>query len=101
MIRRRLWWLVVLALACASVVHAQTVAQLSGTVVDESGGALPGAEVTVTQTDTGMSRFVIANTTGAYTFTNLPIGPYKISSKLSGFLSFEQTDRALRRGRGR
>jgi hypothetical protein len=72
-------------------VHAQTVAQLSGTVVDESGGALPGAEVTVTQTDTGMSRFVISDTEGRYVFTNLPIGPYKVTAKLSGFSTFEQT----------
>ena len=91
MVRSRLWWLVVLTLACAPAVHAQTVAQLSGTVVDESGGALPGAEVTVTQTDTGMSRFVITNTDGGYVFTNLPIGPYKLAAKMSGFANFEQT----------
>src|SRR6266516_152342 len=91
MVRRRLWWLVVLALACAPAAHAQTVAQLSGTVVDDSGGALPGAEVTVTQTDTGMTRFVITSTEGGYVFTNLPIGPYKLTAKMSGFSSFEQT----------
>jgi len=88
---RRLWWLVVLALVCAPRVHAQTVAQLSGTVVDESGGALPGAEVAVTQTDTGMSRFVVTNTDGGYVFTNLPVGPYKLTAKMSGFAAFEQT----------
>src|SRR5512132_1779602 len=58
MVRRRLWALVVLVLACAPSVYAQTVAQLSGTVVDESSGALPGVEVTATQTNTGASRFV-------------------------------------------
>ena len=73
--------------------EAQTVAvaQLSGTVLDESGGALPGVEVTVTHTDTGMTRFVITNESGGYVFTNLPVGPYKLTAKLSGFSTFEQT----------
>jgi hypothetical protein len=85
---------VLLALLLPSVrSEAQTVAvaQLSGTVLDESGGALPGAEVTVTHTDTAMTRFVITNESGGYVFTNLPVGPYKLSAKLSGFSVFEQT----------
>src|SRR5512139_2160298 len=72
---------------------AQTVAvaQLTGTVVDQSGGALPGVEVTVSQTATGMTRFVITAEKGEYVFTNLPVGPYKLTAKLSGFNVFEQT----------
>src|ERR1044072_7377962 len=76
------------ALASAQTV---AVANLSGTVLDESGGALPGVEVTITQTDTGMTRFVITGEKGGYNFTNLPVGPYKLSSKLIGFSTFEQT----------
>ena len=45
---------------------AQTGAQLSGVVTDESGGVLPGAEVTVTQTSTGMTQFVITGTQGKF-----------------------------------
>ena len=72
---RRSMWLVlamVLALAPGAIAQTVTVAQLSGTVADESGGALPGAEVTVTQTDTGMTRFVITNERGGYVFTTCP-----------------------------
>ena len=42
--------------ALSSAVFAQTTAQLSGLVVDESGGALPGVEVTVTQTEHGRDQ---------------------------------------------
>ncbi len=91
MLRRRVWLVLALALACAPAAHAQTVAELSGTVVDSSGAALPGVEVTVTQTDTGMTRFVVTNGSGGYVFTNLPVGPYKVTAKLSGFSTFEQT----------
>jgi hypothetical protein len=74
-----------------ALAQSVAVAQLSGTVLDESGGALPGVEVTVTQTQTGMTRFMISNEKGEYVFTNLPVGPYKLASKLSGFSAFEQT----------
>jgi hypothetical protein len=80
-----------LAMPADSYAQAVTVAQLSGTVVDESGAALPGVEVTATQTDTGMTRFVVTGMAGDYVFTNLPVGPYKLTAKLSGFSTFEQT----------
>ena len=38
-----------------------------------------------------MTRFVITNESGGYVFTNLPVGPYKLAAKLSGFSVFEQT----------
>jgi hypothetical protein len=92
--RGRSVWLVlamVLALTPRAFAQAVAVAQLSGTVVDESGGALPGAEVTVTQTDTGMTRFVTTNERGGYAFPSLPVGPYRLSAKMDGFSVFEQT----------
>jgi hypothetical protein len=72
-------------------VWAQTTAQINGTVVDASGGVLPGATVSATQTDTGFRREAVANTEGAYTLTNLPIGPYRLEVTLSGFRTYVQT----------
>ena len=93
MVRRSLAVLVMALVLGPVGAFAQTVAvaQLSGTVLDESGGALPGVEVTVMQTDTAMTRFMITNEKGEYVFSNLPVGPYKLSAKLSGFSLFEQT----------
>src|SRR5215204_2826507 len=90
MVRRSLMLFAMALVLVPSAAWSQTVAvaQLSGTVLDESGGALPGVEVTVTQTDTGMTRFMITNEKGEYVFSNLPVGPYKLSAKLSGFSSF-------------
>jgi hypothetical protein len=88
-------------LAVASVVHAQTVAELSGRVADETGGALPGVTVTVTQTTTGLTRVATTNAAGDYVFTNLPVGPYKLSAQLSGFRGFEQTGIVLAVGESR
>jgi hypothetical protein len=103
MIRRGIWLVLAIVLAFGPRALAQTVAvaQLSGTVTDDSGGALPGAEVTVIQTDTGMNRFVIADTNGGYVFTNLPFGPYKLTVKMNGFTTFEQTGIVLAVGNTR
>src|SRR5437870_104447 len=103
MVRRSMFLAAALAtfLALAPAAFAQTVAQLSGTVTDESGGVLPGATVTVTQTSTGQSRFVITGAKGDYVFTNLVIGPYKIAATMSGFNAFEQTGIVLNVGDAR
>src|SRR5436190_18539012 len=101
---RRFLSLFVIALVLLPVgAGAQTVAvaQLLGTVVDESGGALPGVDVTVTQTNTAMTRSVVTGTRGEWVFTSLPVGPYKLSAKLSGFNAFEQTGIVLAVGDAR
>src|SRR5262245_47083007 len=69
----------------------QATAQISGTVHDQSDALLPGVEVKVTQTETGLERTVITNETGTYVLPNLPIGPYKLEASLGGFRTFSQT----------
>src|SRR5437870_2499302 len=79
--------------SCAAwtAVWAQSTAQLSGTVRDQSGAVLPGVEVKATQTATGLERSVLTNETGSYILPNLPVGPYKLEANLSGFRTFAQT----------
>jgi Carboxypeptidase regulatory-like domain len=65
--------------------------QISGRVTDPSAAVLPGVEVTVTQTETGLVRSAVTNEVGVYTFPSLPVGPYKLEASLPGFRSFVQT----------
>lgn len=59
---------------CASLAGAQvTQAELRGTVVDESGGTLPGVAISATNIETGASRTIITSETGAYLMPALPI----------------------------
>jgi hypothetical protein len=76
----------------AGAAWAQSVssAQVSGVVRDSSGGALPGADVTLTKIDTGAVRTVIAGSDGAYVFPNLPVGPYQLKVALQGFNTYVQ-----------
>jgi carboxypeptidase family protein len=86
----RLLGVVVSILMCTAV-WAQNTAQVSGTIKDQTGAVLPGAEVTVTQTDTGLTRNAITDETGSYVLTNLPVGPYKFEAGLPGFRTYVQT----------
>jgi hypothetical protein len=95
---RLLVFCIALALPAAAAAQTVAIAQISGVVTDESGGALPGVEVTVTQTSTGLVRFVVTGTGGEYVLPNLPIGPYKLEAKLQGFSTFEQTGIVLQVG---
>jgi hypothetical protein len=69
--------------------QAQTV-QISGAVKDATGLAVLGAEVTVTQTDTGFARTAQSAADGAYLLLNLPIGPYRLEVKKPGFATYVQ-----------
>jgi Carboxypeptidase regulatory-like domain len=82
--------ILVSVLTCANV-WAQATAQITGSVRDQSGAVLPGADVTVTQTETGIARSTITNETGAYVLPNLAVGPYRLEAGLPGFRTFVQT----------
>src|ERR1041385_8702422 len=70
---------------------AQATAQIGGTARDQSGAVLPGVEIKVTQTETGISRGAVTNETGSYVLPNLPIGPYRLEASLPGFRTYVQT----------
>ncbi|HJT87411.1 MAG TPA: carboxypeptidase regulatory-like domain-containing protein, partial [Bryobacteraceae bacterium] len=69
---------------------AQT-AQIQGTVYDSSGAAVPGAQVKVTQTDTGAARTAVSAADGSYVLANLPIGPYRLEAGKEGFTTYVRT----------
>ena len=88
----------VLLLLSSSGAWAQATAELNGRVTDESGAVLPGVTVTATQTDTGFSRVVVTDDTGAYLMPSLPTGPYRLEVALQGFRTYAQTGIVLQVG---
>jgi len=70
---------------------AQSVSQIAGTVRDASGLAVPGAEVTATQTDTGLVRTTITSSDGTWVLPSLPVGPYRVDIKKEGFSAYVQS----------
>jgi hypothetical protein len=66
-------------------------ATLSGTVTDASGAAIPDAQVTVTNTATGITRSLPTSGAGYYNAPNLNSGSYSISVSAPGFATQERT----------
>jgi Carboxypeptidase regulatory-like domain len=63
---------------------------LTGTVTNASGSAVPQANVTVKNNDTGMSQSVITNQSGGFTITNLAPGTYTVSVEVTGYRRLSQ-----------
>lgn len=81
---------IVLALAVALVglsavsAYAQE-SQIQGSVQDSQKAQIPGAKVTITQTDTGEHRETISNNVGEYVFPAVLPGHYEVKVDKSGF----------------
>ena len=56
-----------------------------GTVSDSSGAAVANAKVTITETNTNISRTTQTNESGNYVFPDLPPGTYRVIAELTGF----------------
>ena len=60
-------------------------ASIVGTVTDATGGVVVNAKVTVTEINTLVSHTAQTNTSGNYSFVNLPPGQYQATVEMSGF----------------
>ncbi len=61
-----------------------------GNVKDPTGAAIPGAAVTITQSETNQSRQAAANENGAYTFSTVSSGSYVVRVAAPGFSTFTE-----------
>ncbi|HUG90546.1 MAG TPA: TonB-dependent receptor [Planctomycetaceae bacterium] len=83
------------AVFCATggFAYAQTsLGRVAGTVVDASGGVLPGATITLTNIGTNEVRTTVSDASGAFIFQQVPVGTYKATVALDGFKTAEFTD---------
>jgi len=81
--------LVVLVLG-ALVASAQTpLGTVTGLATDPSGGAVPGVSVKLTNQETGVVRAGATNSTGVYSFPDLPPGTYRLDASAKGFRPVE------------
>ena len=74
---------------------------ISGTVVDQQGGALPGADVTLTDQQSKAVQHTNTNQDGVFVFAAVQAGTYSVKVELASFNSWEATDITLRLGERR
>ena len=75
-------------LACCptpAFAQTQTTGRITGTVKDQNGALMVGAEVKVTNDDTGEVRQATTNGDGSYSLPLLSPGNYQLTVKASGF----------------
>ena len=63
---------------------------ISGKVTDSTGALIPGAQVAIRNTATGVTTSLVANEEGVYRASNLLAGDYEITSSAPNFTSFLQ-----------
>jgi hypothetical protein len=74
-----------LHLSPALAQSATTTGGIEGTVLDESGGVLPGVSVALRNTATNYESTVTTGPNGRFRGLLLPLGPYRITATLTGF----------------
>ncbi len=77
--------LLVIALSIGVLPLAAQTSSLQGVVSDQTGAVVPGAAVTITNTETSASRQELSDDTGTYKFLQVMPGPYKVEVQLPGF----------------
>ncbi len=87
-------WLITCALAALVIATPVTPAlaqsatgSIEGSIVDQTGAAMPGVTVTVIQTATGVTRTAVSDDNGLFRIPLLPVGVYDVTADLSGFSS--------------
>jgi len=93
----RLIFLVVLLFLFSATSFAQE-ATIVGTVTDATGAAVPNASITVTNTDTGISKTISTGIDGQYVVPDVRIGHYVVRAEASGFKVEQRTDLVLQVG---
>src|SRR5437870_697084 len=89
--------LAVLALLGQMFAQGGATGAITGTVQDPSGAVVAGADVKITNQDTGVvTRSTKTDSTGSFTATLLPVGTYTVSVSSTGFREAKFPDIAAR-----
>ena len=78
---------------------AQDLANIVGTVTDQSGAVVPDTSITVSNPDRGFTRKLVSDAAGEYTAARVPIGNYVITAERPGFQKLVRSGVTLEVGR--
>ena len=86
-------------LMCAPAFSQANTGRILGNVTDQTGGAIVGATVTVTDTERGTSRTLTTDESGAYNAPSLIPSTYTVRGEFKGFKSTERQNIVLEVGK--
>ena len=83
--KSRIGFLLVALVLFSSTVFGQVLGSISGFVHDPSSASIPNASVTVTNSETGLTRTLVTDERGYYEALSLPVGRYDVKVQKTGF----------------
>ena len=89
----------VLAFLPSAKAQVRSTGVVLGTVTDQSGAAVPGANVSLRNVETGTALATETLTTGDYQFPVVPSGQYQLTVTKQGFKSFLQSQFSVAQSR--
>ena len=91
------WRFVAISVISFSLITTLSVAQsagnsgsINGTVEDPTGAVVPNATVEIRNPVSGYERSVTTDTSGKFSFANIPYNPYHLTATAAGFASHVQ-----------
>jgi hypothetical protein len=87
-------WVTLGALFCAMCMSGFSqvaTAELTGTVLDTTGAAVPNAKITATNVATNLSHDTVSDASGNYIISLLPPGDYTVTAEAAGFRRLVQS----------
>src|SRR5581483_10396006 len=73
---------------CAFLKAQEPIGTLEGQITDPSAAAVNGAEVSVHNGQTGLTRTLRSARDGSFHFANLPVGDYGVAVRADGFAAY-------------
>lgn len=90
-------WLLLLCLGvglmfapAAGLAQSGSTGSLTGVVQDQNGAVMPGVQVTIKNTGTGLTRTAASNGEGRWNFPALPVGTYEVTYQQQGFKTLKR-----------
>jgi len=78
--------------------QSTTGGKITGTITDDKGEVLPGANVEITSPAIMGKRSTVTSAKGTYVFLNLPVGTYKVSASVPNFKTVVQENVSVSAG---
>src|SRR5947209_14890070 len=88
-----------LLFASVQVLSQANTGRILGSITDQTGGAISGATVTITDTERGTTRTLITDESGSYNAPSLIPGAYTVRAEYKGFKSIERQNIVLEVGK--
>ena len=89
--KQKILFVLIAVVLIASAARAEVGGKITGVVQDQTGSAIPGATVVISNTQTGVKLTTTTDQDGVFTFPVLSVGQYQIDVTADAFKPYRKT----------